>query len=988
MTGVPAGLAGALQDRFRLERELGRGGMATVYLAEDLKHRRAVAIKVLRPELAAAVGAERFLREIGITARLDHPHILPLLDSGQAGEALYYVMPFVEGESLRDRLARDRQLPLEDALRIVREVADALAHAHSRGIVHRDIKPDNILLAGGHARVADFGIARAIDAAGGEKLTETGLAVGTVAYMSPEQSVGDAELDGRSDVYSLGCVLYEMLGGEPPFTGPTAQAIIAKRMLQPVPSLRVLREGVPASIEAAVTRSLARSPADRFATAGTFAEALEPTEVGATGKMIAAPRARTVPPARWSVALAVLAVAILGVMRARRPAAPVLDADLIAVAPFDAVDPSLDVWREGVVDLLSRTLDGAGSLRTVSPSVVVRGWRGRSDRASATALARRTGAGLAVIGSLSRLGADSSRIRASLLDVGRGAVVGEMEVAGGTSRMGVLVDSLGLEILRALSRERPVGAVRQAAIGSAPLPALKAFLRGEQFYRQGLYDSSLAAYSAAIASDSSFTIAYYRMALVQSWTPATGGSYPDAASYSAQAHARNHGLGARDSLLIDAQHLEELTDAKRPASLNAVIRATEEIARRFPRDPEAWYRVGEARYHGAWNAGNEATAHRALEAFDRAIALDSGYYPAYEHLLQAALNSGQLDRAVRYAKAGIRLQSNDQHSLQVRLASALLLAPAGAADSGVARQLDSADATWLYRVGMEALVWWPDSHETALSVLRRLSARQVLEGESTPFIVDSLMRRRYVAMALMSRGRLREAMAADSALIANPEASAYSFWGDPFLHLALFGVVPTEVAAKTFGLSLGGFDAARGNPSDYRRALEGLPWWAMQRDTAALAQFGRRMGEAATRAEQPEARVKARYLQTASAGYLALVRGDTAKALSHFAELSDTACAVLHCFPQRLTQASLLAARGEDRSAAAILDRSAPLYPDPLALLANLERARIAERLKDRRTAMRLYQFVVDAWRQADPELQRYVAEAREGLARHASESH
>jgi len=268
-------LAAALADRYRLERELGQGGMATVYLAEDLKHQRKVAVKVLRPELAAALGHDRFLREITTTANLRHPHILPLYDSGEAGGFLFYVMPFVEGESLRDRLARDRQLSIADALQITREAADALGYAHEQGIIHRDIKPDNILLERGHAVVADFGIARAVSSAGANKLTQTGMAIGTPAYMSPEQSVGEADLDARSDLYALGCVLYEMLAGEPPYNGPTAQAIIAKRFREPVPQISTLRETVPPGVEAALNRVLAKSPADRFATAEEFSAALE-----------------------------------------------------------------------------------------------------------------------------------------------------------------------------------------------------------------------------------------------------------------------------------------------------------------------------------------------------------------------------------------------------------------------------------------------------------------------------------------------------------------------------------------------------------------------------------------------------------------------------------------------------------------------------------------------------------------------------------------
>ncbi|HYU91081.1 MAG TPA: protein kinase [Gemmatimonadales bacterium] len=285
-------LQAAFSDRYAIERELGRGGMATVYLAQDLKHRRPVAIKVLSPELAATLGRERFLREIETAARLTHPHILPLHDSGEADGFLYYVMPYVEGESLRDRLNREGQLPIADAVAITCTVANALSYAHSRDVVHRDVKPENILLSNGEAVVADFGIAAAIDAAGGGKLTRTGLVLGTPAYMSPEQGAGDRALDGRSDMYSLGCMLYEMLAGEPPFTGPTSQAIIAKRFTDPVPSARRMRETVPLPMDQAIAKALARAPADRYATTHQFAEAVR-TSAEARPDAVGAPTAAT-----------------------------------------------------------------------------------------------------------------------------------------------------------------------------------------------------------------------------------------------------------------------------------------------------------------------------------------------------------------------------------------------------------------------------------------------------------------------------------------------------------------------------------------------------------------------------------------------------------------------------------------------------------------------------------------------------------------------
>ncbi len=295
--GLLERLRGALAGLYTVERELGHGGMATVYLARDLKHDRPVALKVLRPELAAVLGAERFLREIRLTAQLQHPHILTLIDSGEADCFLYYVMPYVEGESLRQRLEREGQLPLDEALRITHAIASALDFAHGRGVIHRDIKPENIMLYQGEPMVADFGIALAVSMAGRERLTETGLSLGTPAYMSPEQASAEPRLDGRTDQYSLACVVYEMLAGEPPYTGPTAQAVIAKRLTEPIPHLGTVRRVAPA-VEAAVTKALAKAPADRFTTVGAFVAALTAGSTRATHP-------------RWRSAAGVLAVLII-----------------------------------------------------------------------------------------------------------------------------------------------------------------------------------------------------------------------------------------------------------------------------------------------------------------------------------------------------------------------------------------------------------------------------------------------------------------------------------------------------------------------------------------------------------------------------------------------------------------------------------------------------------------------------------------------------
>jgi serine/threonine-protein kinase len=358
-------LAAALQDRYIIERELGRGGMATVYLATDVKHDRSVALKVLHPELAASLGPERFQREIKLAARLQHPHILTVHDSGEAAGRLWFTMPFVEGESLRDRLRRERQLGLDDALRIAREAALALQYAHDHGVVHRDIKPENILLTkDGSTLVADFGIARALGGEGG--LTETGMAVGTPAYMSPEQASAERNVDARTDVYSLGAVVYEMLAGEPPYTGPTAQAVIMKRFSDPVPSIRRVRPGVPEATDAAIQRALAPVPGDRFATAAELARALQPPAMTAPTVATPAPAPlatssspsaaptgspRTAARRRVPVALVTLALGFaigLGVLFAwRRSHAGGAEAggrEVVAVLPFDNLGDSSDAY--------------------------------------------------------------------------------------------------------------------------------------------------------------------------------------------------------------------------------------------------------------------------------------------------------------------------------------------------------------------------------------------------------------------------------------------------------------------------------------------------------------------------------------------------------------------------------------------------------------------------------------------------------------------
>jgi len=976
VTAHPQSLAAALRDRYEIKRELGRGGMGTVYLAHDLKHDRPVALKVLRRELAHAPGPERFQREIKLAARLQHPHILSVHDSGEAAGQLWYTMPYVEGESLRARLEHEKQLPLVDALQIAQQVLAALGYAHAHGIIHRDIKPENILLEGGEAMVADFGIAHAISAAGGTRLTEIGLILGTPAYMSPEQAAGERGLDGRSDLYSLGCVLYEMLAGEPPFTGPTAQAILAKRLHDPVPSLRVVRDTVPAGVEQTIAKALARVPADRFATAAEFAHALSISPRAREGAGSEAKRRRWVAPAA-----ALVLVAVVGTVLVRsRPTAPsALDSNLIAVAPFDVVAPPLQPWSEGLVDVLSRSLDGAGPLRTVAPTVALRRWAGRADPPSAEALGRRTGAGLVVFGALDRSGADSVRIRAAVLNVGGKDAPLEVEVRGDTLRMDRLVDSLAVALLRELGRTRPVGAVRQSPLGAKSLPALKAFLQGEQFYRRGLWDPALAQYDRAITLDSTFALAYQRMGWVLGWYPASAARYKPGDEYGRRAAELNHGLAPRDSLLIVVHTLQATvfegvySDAEEPnyfANKRRLFATLMEAQRRYRGDPEIWYALGEARWHV--NDPVVATDDEALDAFDRAIALDSAFGPAYFHTpgLAIGVELGDPARARRYLAAYLRLNPQHDETSGLHL-TAILLDPEKASLPETARLIDAAPARILFTTALEYFNAWPDSTETAVRLLRSFAFGH---RSFASFPSDSLERRRLLAFALTQRGHLREAHRLHPVFVPTER------WQNPYVRLALLGAVPVDTAAAVFRSSL-----ERDLPEGVIGLVPVLPWWFAQCDTIALERFASRVDSIARRdSARPLANTRRSYAADAARAYVTLLRGDSVEALRAFTSLPDSVCGLVSCHAQKLTEARLLQAAGEERRAIELLERwvglqSELVAPDPLAVL---ERARLAERLGDQEKAVKSYQFVADVWRHADAELQPYVVEARKGLER------
>jgi tetratricopeptide (TPR) repeat protein len=652
----------SLSDRYVVERELGRGGMAVVYLAHDRRHDRPVAIKVLDPDLSSAVGTERFQQEIRTAAQLTHPHILTVFDSGEAGGLLYYIMPYMPGESLRDRLARETQLPLEDALAITREVADALAYAHEHGVVHRDIKPENILLSGSHACVADFGIARALTA--DVRLTATGVSPGTPAYMSPEQAVAESNIDGRSDQYSLACVVYEMLTGEAPFTGATTKAILAKRLLQAAPSMRIVRDSIPEGVDWAIQRALSRVPADRFPTMRDFAAALQiattpssvpritPVDYGQHQLHQPAGRDRT--PSDEAVAVRSLVASLRRRMRTSR-AFPYLVAlllltiagatfvmtrdgaltpnkDLIAILPFraSAADTAVRFLGEGVPDLLTDQLTREAGPHTVDFETVMSAWtaagldRGNQSDERRRRVARSTGARQIVEGSI--IGSPNSiTVKASLIDIGDTTPRATTSATGPLTNWAALVDSVAAALLSKQAGEEQ----HLYLLKEYPLPALRAYLDGRKAYHVGRYAEAQRRYEEALAIDSTLTFAAMGLIVVSNNIRIT--------NESAERGLRLAYAGRERLKPGDRTYLEAHAGAHYPAVEPMAVQIKSwERAVELTRRPEAHFELGERLFMYGRYVGMRDAWERAERSFSRAVELRPGFVAPLQRLMEIA----------------------------------------------------------------------------------------------------------------------------------------------------------------------------------------------------------------------------------------------------------------------------------------------------------------------------------------------------------------
>jgi eukaryotic-like serine/threonine-protein kinase len=660
MTDLRDRLQASLGGSYRLERELSGGGMSRVFVAHDTRLGRQVVVKVLSPDLAAGVNSERFHREILVAAQLQHPHIVPVLSAGETDGLPYFTMPYVAGESLRRRLEGGKPLPVVDAVAVLRDVARALAYAHEHGVVHRDIKPDNVLIAGGSAAVTDFGIAKALSSSrtfgGSESLTRIGNSLGTPAYMAPEQVAADPNADHRIDIYSFGAMAYELLTGAPPFHGRPPHAVLSAQLAEPPAPLETRAPNVPPALAALVMRCLAKNPGDRPQTADELARALERIDLSGDWR---APIAAATTRSRRTIAVVVVVLVAVALgswalWERFRTRAPTPAQDFVAVVPFRvaSADPALSYLREGMLDLLAAKLTGEGGLRATDPRQLLDAWRraGGSESNELTregdlALARRLGAGRLLLGDV--VGTPTRIVlTASLLGSARGDSIAKINVEGSPDSLAWLVDQLAARLLAETSTE---GAGRSASLTSTSLPALRAYLDGQAKMRRVDVVGAAKDFERALEADSTFALAALGLRMASSW-------YGDATLQQRGldiAWRERARLSQRDQTLLLAIGGPRYPDAPTAQEL---LTARERYLAVAPDRADAWYLLGDHIFHFGWVLNVPNPEERALEAFRRASEIDSSYVVGYLHAVPLATSLGDTADARRFER--LRLASD------------------------------------------------------------------------------------------------------------------------------------------------------------------------------------------------------------------------------------------------------------------------------------------------------------------------------------------
>jgi tRNA A-37 threonylcarbamoyl transferase component Bud32/tetratricopeptide (TPR) repeat protein/TolB-like protein len=961
----------ALSDRYRVLRELGRGGMATVYLAQDLKLHRQVALKLLRPELAASLGNERFLREIEFAARLSHPHILPLHDSGDAGGHLYYAMPYVEGESLRQKLEREGQLSVPEVIAIVRAVASALTHAHQHGIIHRDIKPENILLAKSaeedalHPLVADFGIAHALDSAGGERLTETGLALGTPAYMSPEQAAGERNLDARSDIYSLGCLTYELLAGHPPFLGTSAREVLARHALDPVPTLTLARPGISRSVDEAITRAMAKVAADRFATAVEFARALE-----APAAPVTPPRSR----GRFRNQIGVASLALLAGggawLLSPRGASVAPEAATIAVLPFVPVSADTMLARLGqdLAATLSVSLDGVGEIRTVDRFTLLAQAAGKESPSldQAMTLGRRFGAGSVLHGSLAR---DGSKVRldGALYRSDRAVPLARVMVRAPPESLSAITDSVTWGILHQVWQRGEAPSPSLASVTTRSVPALREFLEGERASIENRWSEAAQAYGRAIAADSSFSLAHYRYTYARWWEA------DEEPSERALLRRHRSGLNERDSLMVEA-HLAD--------TLSQKLRLYEELVRRYPNYWPGWFSYADALTHFGPALGR--TQREAMAGFRRVLSLKPDHRTAWQHLRVASHGRDSIAQAQAAARLPAGVFGPRGEALWRRVEST-----GGRMDSSLGSLVDTV-ADHLMSVPDHPFTYFSSRillgagfPTVQIEVNRRVLDRGVPEERAVANYLD-------LSLAWAARGRWDSAMTwMDRYVdISKDPLRAFQVYGFAVEGAWLGGLEVDRALALRSAAERG--VALLNDEVEASRARASIDWY----DGILHVIAGDRQGLAQARKIVQESKAPtAAFLERSLAAFDRALAGERRQAADELYTLewrcADVPDCELHHITSaisRLAAARWLRAEGElDRAARLLVWHEAgPLWPEiePAAGPAYLERARIEDERGNISLALEYYDQFLKRYDDPVPPLRPLVEEAREASAR------